>query len=48
MESTFEKTKLELELLTNIDILQMVEKRIWGGICHAVHRYINNKYSKNY
>ena len=28
----------------------MVEKRIRGGICHAIHRYTktNNKYMKNY
>ena len=28
----------------------IVEKDIWGGICHAVHRYAkgNNKYKKNY
>ena len=27
----------------------MVEKRIRGGICHAIHRYAeaNNKYVKN-
>ena len=31
-------------------MLLMVEKRIGGGICHAVHRYgkANNKYMKNY
>ena len=28
----------------------MAEKGIWGGTCHAVHRYTkaNNKYMKNY
>ena len=28
----------------------MLEKRIRGGICHAIHRYVkpNNKYMKNY
>ena len=27
----------------------MIEKRIRGGICHAIHRYVksNNKYMKN-
>ena len=44
------KTKVELELLTDVDMLLMVEKGIRGGICHAIHRYAeaNNKYMKNY
>ena len=31
-------------------MLLMVEKGIWGGICHAIHRYAkaNDKYMKNY
>ena len=31
-------------------MLLMVEKRISGGICHAIHRYTkaNNKYIKDY
>ena len=38
-----------MELLTNVDMLLMVEKRIRGGICHALHRYGKaNKYLKNY
>ena len=39
MESLFKKTELKLELLTNIDMLVMVEKGIRGGICHAIDRY---------
>ena len=39
-------TEAKLELLTNNDILMVVEKGIRGGICHAIHRYskVNNKY----
>ena len=44
------KTEVKLELLTNLDMLLMVEKRIRDEICHAIHRYAkaNNKYLKNY
>ena len=44
------KTEGKLELLTDIDILLMVEKGIRGGICHAIHRYAkaNNKCMKDY
>ena len=44
------KTEVELELLTNIEMLMMIEKGIRDGICHAIHRYTkaNNKYMKNY
>ena len=43
------KTGVELELLTDYDILLMIEEGIRGGICHAVHRYAkaNNEYMKN-
>ena len=32
------KTKVKLHLLTDIHMLQMVEKGIRGGKCHAIHR----------
>ena len=50
MASSLKKTKVKLDLLTDIDMLLMVEKGIRGGICHAIHRYVksNNKYMKNY
>ena len=45
-QAYLKKTGVELELLTDIDMLLMVEK----GICHAIHRYAkeNNKYMENY
>ena len=50
MARLFKKTGVELELLTDIDMLLMVEKGLRGGICHAIRRYAkaNNKYMNNY
>ena len=49
-QACLKKTEVELELLTDVDMLLMVEKGIRGGICHAIHRdaKANNKYMKNY
>ena len=50
MANLFKKGSRELELLTDIDMLLLVEKGIRSGICHAIHKYAkaNNKYMKNY
>ena len=50
VQACLKKKKVKLELLTDIDMLLIVEKGIRGGICHAIHRYIkeNNKYMKEY
>ena len=49
-QAALKKTEVKLELLTDIDMLLMVEKGIRGGICHTIHRYAkaNNKYMKQY
>ena len=49
-QACLKKTAIKLELLTDSDMLLMDEKVIWGGICHAIHRYAkaNDKYMKNY
>ena len=49
-QACLKKTNVELELLTEYDMLLMVEEGIRGGICHSIHRYakVNNKYMKNY
>ena len=48
-QACLKKTEVKLELLTDVDMLPMVEKGICHAkICHAIHRYAkaNNKYIK--
>ena len=40
-QACLKKTEVKLELLTNIDMLLMVEKGIRSGICHAIHGYVS-------
>ena len=35
-QAALRKTEVKLELLTDTDMLLMVEKGIRGGICHAI------------
>ena len=44
-QACLKKTNMELELLTDYDMLLMVQKGIRGGICHSIQRNAkaNNK-----
>ena len=36
-QAALKKSKVKLDLSTDIDILLMVQKSIRGGICHAIY-----------
>ena len=44
-QACLKKTEVKLELLTNINMLLMIEDGIRGGMCQSVHRHAkaNNK-----
>ena len=50
MEACLKKTKVNLQLLTDIDEVLIFEKGIRGGISQAIQRYAsaNNKYMPNF
>ena len=49
-QACLKKTEVKLELITDCDILMIVENGIRSEICQATHRYAkaNNKYMNNY
>ena len=49
-QACLKKANVELELITDYDMLLMIEDGIRGGICHAIQRYAkaNNYYMKDY
>ena len=49
-QACLKRTEVKLELISDIDMLFMIEEGIKGGICHSVlrHTKANNKYMKDY
>ena len=49
-KACLKKTNVELELITDYDMLLMIEDGIRAGICHVIQRYAkaNNEYMKDY
>ena len=49
-QAALKRTEVKLDLLTDIDMLLMIEKDIRAETCDATHRYAkaNNKYMKDY
>ena len=44
------KSKVKLDLVTDVDMLLIIAKGIRDGTCYAIHWYVkaNNKCTKNY
>ena len=49
-QASQKKTKVKLDLLTDVDMLLMIEKGIKEGICYSIYRYAktNSKYMEDY
>ena len=49
-QAAFKKTKVKLDILTDIDMFLMVVKGISGGICNPIYQCAkaNDKYMKDY
>ena len=49
-QACLKKTNVELELITDYDMLLIIEDGVRGGICHAIQHYAkeNNKYMNDY
>ena len=49
-QAYLKKTEVEVELLTDIDMLLMIKKGIRRGICYSINQHIaaNNNYMKNF
>ena len=49
-QAAFKKSRVELDLLTDVDILLMIGKETRGGFCNTINRYAkaNNKYMSDY
>ena len=45
--AALKQTKVKLYLLTDVNVLLMVEKCIRIGICHAIYSYVKAKHMKN-
>ena len=40
MQAFLKETRVKLELLTDYDMLLMIESGIRGGMCQAIHKFI--------